>query len=311
MTDYLDEDVAYLLGMIVARGTFHEHRGHYTISIEIPYTNIQIDDPPYHEEGGLHHLLASLDKIINRFSELTTNTPRKMQGDNSVSIIFEIPRRTIFVRNLSILLDNKKDYTEFLIPKQIFEAPISYKKEFMRGFADVNAKVRKANAFYNGENRIYIDILNNNWKLPIQLCNLLQNHLNIPLQTLTWGHPNIRDSKKKKWLKREHQIKVYNNDFEDIGFYIEHKNKKSKKFAKENEKLEVSGKKCDPFVKMKRKPRIKPSHPEEKNRDLPDELRGKHYNSFWEICRDLGCKEFEKQVSIMDLFKEDSQNKKN
>jgi len=82
MVDYLDEDVAYLLGMLVARGTISEHRGHYTISIEIPYSNIQIDDYPWNSEGDKNALLVSIDKIINRLSELTTNTPAKISGDN-------------------------------------------------------------------------------------------------------------------------------------------------------------------------------------------------------------------------------------
>ncbi len=304
MIDYLDEDVAYLLGMLVARGTIYEHRGHYKITIEIPYSNIQIDDPPYHLNGDRNALLVSIDKIINRLSELTTNTPTKYAGDNSVSIVFEIPRRTIFVRNIEMLLNNKKDYTEFNIPIQIFESPLNIKKEFIRGFADVNGKVRKTNDYYHGEHRIYIDVLNKNWKLPIQLCHLLQQHLNVPIQTLTWGHPNLRNSPKEKWTKREHQVKIFNNDFEEIGFYIEHKNKKSIEFTKENKKLGISSKFCDPLIKMARKPRVKPTHPDENNKDLPKELRKKHYDSFWEICRDLGCEEFNKQKSMGNYIKE-------
>ncbi|MHA1196165.1 MAG: hypothetical protein ACTSRH_09320 [Promethearchaeota archaeon] len=298
MIDYLDEDVAYLLGMLVARGTIQEERGHYIIKIEIPYSNIQIDDPPYNSLINKNSLLVSIDKIINRLSELTTNTPRKIIGDNSVSILFEIPRKTLFVRNILMLLENKKDYTEFRIPQQIFRSTLDIKKEFMRGFVDVNGKVRKANDFYNGEHRIYIDVLNKNWKLPIQLCHLLQDHLKVPVQTLTWGHPNLRNKQDEKWTKREHQIKIFNNDFKEIGFYIEHKNKKSIQFSIENEKMGVCGVFCDPLVKMTRKPRIKPAHPDEKNKDLPEEVRNKHYNSFWEICRDLGCDKFKKQKLI-------------
>ncbi|MHA1271801.1 MAG: hypothetical protein ACTSVV_15960 [Promethearchaeota archaeon] len=292
MIDYLDEDVAYLLGMLVARGTISEHRGHYTISIEIPYSYIQIDDPPYNPNGDRNALLVSIDVIINRMTELTMNTPTKRPGENSVSIIFEIPRRTIFIRDLQMLLENKKDYTEFLIPKEIFNTTIDIKKEFIRGFVDVNGKVRKSNAYFNREHRIYIDILNKNWKLPIQLCDLLQNHLNIPVQTITWGHPNLRNKPNEKWAKREHQIKIFNNCFKEIGFYIEHKNKKFLEFAKENEKKGVVCKKCDPLIKMQRKIQKNPPHIDENNVELPKEIRGKHYDTYWQICRDLGCKKF-------------------
>jgi len=194
------------------------------------------------------------------------------------------------------------DYTEFLIPEEIFQSPISYKKEFMRGFADVNGKVRKANAYYRGIHRVYLDILNKNWKLPIQLCDLLQNHLNIPVQTLTWGHPNLRDKPTEKMSKREHQIKIFNHMFEEIGFYIEHKNKKSLEFAQENRNKNIKVGKCYPLMKLQSKLRIKPDHPDENNDYLPEEIRGNHYNAYWQICKDLGCKEFEKQKSLIDLI---------
>lgn len=305
MIDYLDEDVSYLLGMMVARGTISEYRGNYTISIEIPYSNLRIDDSPWDRKGDINALLVSVDVIINRLSELTPNTPEKQAGDDSVTLVFNYQKRTLFVRDLQMLLNNKKDYTEFSIPEEIYDSPLSYKKEFMRGFADVNGKVRKSNAYFEGKHRIYLDILNPNWKLPVQLCNLLQNHLNVPVQTLTWGHPNLRNKPDEKWTKREHQIKVFNNNFEEIGFYIEHKNKKNLEFAKENKEKEVTGKFCDPLAKMERKPRKNEPHPDESNKDLPIEIRDKHYDAYWQICRDLGCSAFDKQHSMNDFIDDD------
>ncbi len=303
--DYLDEDVSYLLGMLVARGTILEHRGHYTISIEIPYSNLRIGESPWDREGDINALLVSVDVIINRLSELTTNTPFKKPGDDYVSIVFEIHRKTLFIRDIQMLLNNKKDYTEFSVPEEIFISPISFKKEFMRGFVDVNGKVRKSNAYINGGHRIYIDVLNQNWHLPIQICDLLQNHLNIPVQTMTWGHPNLRNSPDQKWTKREHQIKVYNHDFESIGFYITHKNNKSQEFAKENKEKGISSSICDPIKKMERKIRKNPPHPDENDKDLPDEIRGNHYDTFWQICRDLGCKEFNQQKFMNNYMNEE------
>lgn len=108
-------------------------------------------------------------------------------------------------------------------------------------------------------------------------------------------------------MKREHQIKVFNNCFRSIGFYIDHKNKKFLELADENDTNELATikcrecDKCDPLIKMKRSPRVKPPHIEEGNEDLPEELKGNHYNSYWEICRDLGCKAFDRQKS-MDYY---------
>ncbi|MFX1504002.1 MAG: hypothetical protein ACFFDH_23775 [Promethearchaeota archaeon] len=306
MIDYLDEDVAYLLGMLIARGTISEHRDIFTITIEIPFSNIYTDDPPYSKDGDRNALLVSIDKITNRLHELIGFLPRKSPGEKSVSIIIEINRKTILIRDLLMFLGDARDYSNFLIPDQIFsEATIEEKREFMRGFADVNGKVRRSNRYISGENRIYLDILNPNWRLPIQICELLQNHLNIPVQTLTWGHPNIRQSNQPEttWMRREHQIKVFNNDFVQIGFYLDHKNQKNLEFAEENRKMGVEGKPCIPMIKSNRKVRIKGSHPDEDNVDLPIELRGTHYDSYWQICRDLGCKEFKDQKTIFDYSK--------
>lgn len=33
----------------------------------------------------------------------------------------------------------------------------------------------------------------------------------------------------------------------------------------------------------------KPRHPAEKSEKLPPECRNKHYQSYWQICADLGC----------------------
>ena len=305
--DYLDEDVAYFLGMLVARGSILIDSGTYIITIEIPYTNIQIDDPPYNDHGDVNALLRSVDKIIRRLKELITDDVDKIEGDRSVSIVITVKKRNILVRDLEMLLKGRVHFTEFLIPDEIFDAELSIQKEFMRGFVDVNGKVRSANYYYNKENRIYIDVLNTNWILPIQLCRLLQKYLDVPVQTLTWGHPNLRDTTKKTWLKREHQIKVFNNCFRSIGFYIDHKNKKFLELADENDTNELATikcrdcVKCDPLIKMQRSPRVKPTHLEEGNEDLPIELRGNHYNSYWEICRDLECKAFDRQKTMDDF----------
>jgi len=310
MIDYLDEDVAYLLGMLIARGTIYEHQGNYTITIEIPYSNIEIDDPPYNPKGDRNALLVSVDKIINRLGGLIGFNPSKNQGDNSVSIVIDIPRRTILIRDIEMLLKDKKDYTEFLIPDEILKSPINIKKEFMRGFADINGKVRASNDYISGEHRIYIDILNHNWKLPIQLCKFLQKDLNIPVQSLTWGHPNLRNKINEKWTKREHQIKIFNNDFESIGFYIEHKNTKSIEFAEENKSRGYSSRFCDPLIRMQRRRKKKDAHIDENNEDLPEELRGKHYDAGWQICKDLGCNEFNRQSSIENHIESKKKRKK-
>lgn len=64
------------------------------------------------------------------------------------------------------------------------DTPVKYVREYLRGFADVAGNVRPANRYVDGKNRVRLDILNypTNWRLPVQLCHLLQERLEVPVQ---------------------------------------------------------------------------------------------------------------------------------
>ena len=164
-------------------------------------------------------------------------------------------------------------------------------KEFIRGFADVSANIRRSNRDINGLHRVYFDILNSNWKLPVQICNLLQEKLKIPVSEIIWGHPNLRDPKAKKLSGenfREHQLRVYAHEFIKIGFYIEHKQNILSMLAEENKnnKYYREGKFCLGYGRKRKKAK----HPQENSSKLPRYIRGKHFDAYWQICAVCGCK---------------------
>jgi hypothetical protein len=291
--DYLDADVAYYIGLVTARGTITDSGGIKRITIEFPFKNLKVQ--------GIktaivqkNQILLSLDKAISRVNELTECTVRKEETTYAVHLILETLKNSIFVRDTKMLLKNKTSYHEFEVPDQIFEANTAIQKEFIRGFADVAGSARKANVNISGKHRVYLDVLNSpsNWKLPVQLCHLLQDYLAVPVDVIQWGHPNTRDpslreykaGRKDAWA-REHQLKVFADDFEKIGFYMSHKQTVLEELAAYNRKKFRKAKFCSP---PKRK-RSKVRHPAENSEKLPQELKGKHYNSYWEICADLGC----------------------
>jgi hypothetical protein len=43
------------------------------------------------------------------------------------------------------------------------------------------------------------------------------------------------------------------------------------------------------FCSPPKRKRSKPKHPSENSEKLPPEIRGKHYDSCWQICADIGC----------------------
>ena len=132
--------------------------------------------------------------------------------------------------------------------------------------------------------------------MPVQLCALLQGDpLNIPVQTIDQGHPNIRNGFAKEYYKgrenawaREHQLKIFAEDFESIGFRIEHKNKILKEMADSNRNIkpQSDNKLCMPPKKITK---TKVDHPQEDSEKLPDEIRCKHFDAYWQVCKGLGC----------------------
>ena len=80
------------------------------------------------------------------------------------------------------------------------------------------------------------------------------------------------------------------DDFEKIGFYMSHKQEVLEELANYNKRKFGKANFCSP---PKRR-RSKPKHPSEKSDKLPNELRGKHFNSYWEICAALGCYRYKK-----------------
>jgi len=287
--DYIDEDVAYLLGAIIARGEIDYSRG--LITIRYPYRYLKMDGQPTWES-----IVISLDPVVNRIQSLGFIVSKNAIGPGAdVSLTIQASPTSIQMRLLKQLLKSKTNYREFELPDVLWQSSTNIVKEFVRGYCDVAAHIRASNRDESGFHRVYIDVLFQNWKLPVQLCNLIQEKIGVPIHTIAWGHPNIRDPKAKHpsgWWKKEHQIKTYAHDFLVIGFYIKYKQELLEKYANENKDAIKEGRKprhgrCKCTIKVKR-PRN--THPDENDPDLPPEIRGQHINSYIQICKALGCR---------------------
>jgi len=297
LLDYIDPDVAYFIGLVTARGEISDSGSVKRISIEFPFRNLEVEGIKK-KIIQKDQILLSLDRVMNRVNELADVDMRKDESERSVYLIIETLKNTMFLRNTKMLMKGRSSYYEFEVPDQIFESEESIKKEFIRGFADVAGSARWANRNRWGKCRVYLDVLNSplNWNLPIQICYLLQDHLGIPVDVIQWGHPNTRDPSLKEYKRgrkdawaREHQIKIFADDFERIGFYMSHKQEILEELADYNRKKGFDKAK---FCKPPKRKKNKPKHPSENSEKLPSQIRGKHYDSYWQICADMGCKRY-------------------
>jgi hypothetical protein len=294
--NFLDPDWAYFLGLMVARGV--ASKDYRKVVIDFPIGSLVAEGLSGNRYDKQTELKLAVNDIRERLYKLLGQAVEMESTERSIQLKIEFPTNNLACRNLQLHLKGKRSYRDFNIPSQIYDADIQVQKEFVRGFCDVAATIRKANADQIGRHRVYIDILNSNWQVPIELCALLQQRLKVPVAHILWGHPNTREAYARKrgstWA-REHQIRIFADSFLPIGFYIGYKDKILKELADANKKKESSLPHfCNPHPRVKRKHEAKPMHPEEGNPKIPKEIRGKHFNAVWKICLALGCKQSRK-----------------
>ena len=306
--NYLDPDVAYLLGLITIRGELYESQGDKRIIIQFPFKSLIAEGIKIHVDQR-DQLDMAVNRIRDRLQELVESHIDVERGGNEIVFSMRFLRNSLVWRNIRYMLGTKRSFREFEIPRSILEAPDDVIKiEFLRGVADAGGFVRQSNYYLNGKNRVYIEVNNRNWKLPTQLCRLMQVDLDVPVQIIQWGHPNVRQPHKKEgtaWAK-EHQVKIFVEEFAKIGFYVPYKEKILKELVKADRK--VGGKKppkCNPNPEIRRIKK-KPKHPGEKSNIVPKKLR-KHFNAYWQICLALGCDQCVEtdQLSLIEIYPDD------
>jgi hypothetical protein len=293
--DYIDPDVAYLIGMIVARGSFYQEGDIRRLVIQFPYRLDTMTTVPgsrinLDRETSLQ---IGLDNIRDRISELLEVNLKIHKKAHEVSLNAVFPRETIGWRDLRFITCKKSNYLDFEVPQIIYESDVDIQKEFLRGIADTSCEPSYADRDQADRQRIVIQVQFGNWLLPIQLCKLLQECLGIPVSNILWGHPNLRAPKGGSSWSKETRIRIFAESFVPIGFNFEYKQRLLEEMVKYNQKRSDSLlKPCNPKTKTLRGPK-KPHHDDEQSERLPEALR-RHFNSYYQICKAIGCKQGKK-----------------
>ncbi|MBI4332695.1 MAG: hypothetical protein HY673_15605 [Chloroflexi bacterium] len=296
MIDYLDTDVAYLLGLIVTRGQIVDEPPVRRLVITLPFRSLIASGDKVQFEQKTQLRLGSaeisdrLSEVLGAHMNVTAAAKRK-----TLSALF--PTNSIAWRDLTLLLEGRKSYREFQIPPNVLDAPADIQKDFMRGVVDGSGWIVPGTYYRSrtrGKRRVFIAIDNANWVLPVQLCAFLQQKLKVPVGEILWGHPNLRDPhcrSPKTVSFREHQVRVFCESFEKVGFYLDHKNAILAEFAAEDSARDLPRSISFHYLGKKHRKNLKHKHPQELSRKLPSVIRGKHYDYFWQICRDMGCQQ--------------------
>ncbi len=292
----MNTEMAYLLGMICGNGEIIRGTSETTISIDIPHKKLETEE--FHDVRL--YVKASLSDIRNVLEPLVGSGLSHIQNERSTIISFSKPNSDYLIREILRYTGAATSHDNMRIHQDVFSFTLDEKKQFLRGFADVTGYVRRSNAFIDSyKHRVYLEVPNN-WFMVVDICNLLKD-VDITVQSIDWAHPNMRDGNLKKYnegspnfWKKEHQIKIYANEFLPIGFSVIHKNQALKKFSDELVAgYKKDGKQASDITHLfywqgRGKIKVKSPHPCENDNFIPDKIRGKHYNSWKEIAKDLG-----------------------
>lgn len=290
----MNPQMAYMLGMILGNGEIQRGNRETTVTIDIPHKNLKDDEG---REVDIY-VRSSLTDIRGIIEPMLGNTVNISTTKRSTSMSFTKKNEDYTMREIMRFVGAGTHHSTMKTSRELFNISRDEKKELLRGFADVTGYIRRSNMAYNqeGHHRVYIEIPGN-WYMVADIANLLKD-LDVPVMTIDFGHPNFRDPNREKYdagkpyyWKKEHQIKIYANEFLPIGFNIIHKQRALEKYAKELLAC-MDPKKTHKFYWEKSvRVRPKPPHPGENDASLPSAIRGKHYNSWQDLAEDLGYHE--------------------
>ena len=290
----MNSQMAYLVGMILGNGEVQRDANETTITIEIPHKNLKDDE-------GLEvsiYVKSSLADIRSVIEPLLGHSLPISQTKRATSISFTKANEDYTMREILRFIGSGVHHCGMTMNDDLFNITTDEKKELLRGVADVTGYIRKSNRAFGeeGHHRVYIEIPGN-WQFVIDIANMLKI-LDIPVQTIDFGHPNFRDTSLKKYnqgkpnyWKKEHQVKIWANEFLPIGFNIVHKQRALERYSEEL--LEYLDEKKTHKFYWQKSIRIgnKQIHPMEKDESLPEKIRGKHFNSWTQLAKELGYHE--------------------
>jgi len=222
--DYLDKDVAYLLGMLFGNGQFIERGDTRTILINIRIVQPKPKLPPGCTLPEPFDIARenerSLNAVRTRINELLEANVDVIQvGPKTSTLKAVFTKRTISWRNLKLLTSDGSSRHDFRLPKLFFDSEPSILKEFVRGFADVCVTPNAGDALPQGIQRIAFPVVYPNKTFARQLQRILKS-LGVKTVNLCEGEASKRGGR-----AREHRIRVYADEYDDakIGFTFRHK----------------------------------------------------------------------------------------
>lgn len=327
MSTSINPQLAYLVGLTVGRGRLFKLG---RIVIEFSHTNKTINGiahcpkcnavatqkkkfysckNPTCGETGFVPIQKIYDQLVETKESIKVEiVPFLSRGLSLSHWVMTSPSVTQLVLDFDTSKSDWKALTEIfgkefhfhtgLIPNAVMEFSRENKVEFVNGlldsagFCNAGGWVPRKGVSSEVRQRAYFQIVRN-WKLTVEIDNFLRSEFDIPIQTIDWGHPNIRDGNlveaqagKSSAYAREHQLKVYPEYLKDFKFRISSKQKMLQELIDHNIAGGFTNK--EDWFPPKKITSFKPLHPDESNPRMATPVR-RHFDAFWQINHVLGC----------------------
>lgn len=327
----INSTLAYLLGLITGRG--HIFVDSKSIAIEFSHANefalgvahcpkcgwlatesgdgLKCKNPKFNHDvdsavkKAYNQPLATIESLksaIIPFLQAEIPAHFEITGNKSMTIlVLDFKANTDAFNSIIENFSPEISFDRFHIPAVIYSAEENSKIEFVNGlldtsgFASPGGWLNRDGENGHGRMRVYFQIVRN-WHLPVEIDNFLRSEFSLPIHTIDWGHPNIRDGNLTDFFNtrptswgREHQIKFFPEYYQAFKFRVSSKQALFKELMDHNVKT-VFQDKDDWFPPSKiTKGKIKAYHPGESDLRIP-ELGRKHFDAFWQINLAFGCK---------------------
>lgn len=287
----MNKEMAYLIGMVLGNGEIQQGNVETTITIDIPYKNLYTDDL---KDVGVYVKASTVD-IRGIIEPLIGHNLTITQTNHSTKMSFTKNNNEYIIREILRLIGNGRHHTTMKMSNELFDISTDEKKALLRGMADVTGHIRKSNIAFGqeGAHRVYIEIPAN-WYMVIDIANMLKD-VDVPVQTIDFGHPNFRDGNLVKYnegnlyfWKKEHQIKIFANEFLTVGFNIKHKQDALEKYSEELLDFIDPNKTHKYYWEKTIRKSNRPIHPMENDSYIPVEIKGKHFDSWTDLAEMMG-----------------------
>jgi len=250
----------------------------------------------------------SLNHIIIPFLKSKIKASYEITGNKSMTLlVLDFKESLVHFEMIKKIFNGLSSFDEFHIPTIIHSSSREAKIEFINGlldtagFASPGGWLNRQGKKMQGRMRVYFQIVRN-WHLPVEIDNFLRKEFSLPIHTIDWGHPNIRDANLGDYFKqrptswsREHQIKFFPEYYGQFKFRIKSKLELFKELLDHNKRA-IFNNPDDWFPPGPIKEAgIKAYHPGESDLRIPKQAR-RHFNAFWQINAVLGC------INLHDLI---------